>query len=874
MQTAQIREAFLKFFQEKSHTLVESASLVPHNDPTLLFTNAGMVPFKDVFLGREKRDYVRAASVQKCVRAGGKHNDLENVGFTSRHHTFFEMLGNFSFGDYFKKEAIEFAWELSLDVLKLDPKAIRVSVHDTDDEAFSLWQNYLPKERIYKLGDADNFWQMGDTGPCGPCTELYYDRGEGFGPDVGLGTESERFLEYWNLVFMQYDRNEEGKLNPLPRPSVDTGAGLERLASILQNKNSNFDIDLFRSLTSCVDQILTQRKAKASSSSVDPLIAKRVIADHVRSCAFLIADGVLPSNEGRGYVLRRILRRAVRYGRSIGLAEPFMAEVATKLESEMGQHYPELKRQKTLISKCLEAEEQQFLRTLDEGLHLLDSELAKLSSNGILPGAQAFKLYDTYGFPLDLSQLIAKERGFAVDEPGFHQHMAEQKERSRQNWQGSGQKATAADWHGVYEQIKSQSLIFNGYEQTQGQAECLYVRPISSNECEVVINPCCFYAESGGQLADHGEICVAGYGAWQVVDAQKPLANEMIVLRLKSKDQNPPHMIEVGDSITQSVDQRRRSLSARNHTATHLLHWALRQVLGDHVKQAGSLVGPEYLRFDFSHFAAIEKSDLKKIEDMVNERILFPRLVKVEELPQAEAHKRGAIAMFGEKYGDRVRVVDIASESVEFCGGTHVTNTAEIGLVKITAESSVAAGVRRITAVSSVGAVQYLSERLEESNWIRAELNAQNLPELKDRWLKSQSRMKDLQEELSRIATQALHQQADDLVGKAVRHGEIKLCVEHLKGKLMADLRSMVANMNQKDPHLVSVLVGDDGEKAYLVVGAGTKTAKSAQAILKDLCPLIGGKGGGKSDLAQAGGENIAGIATLVQKAPQVVLGK
>ncbi len=686
----EIRQLFLDYFARKGHTIVPSSSLVPADDPTLLFTNAGMVQFKKVFLGQEERPYKRAASCQKCVRAGGKHNDLENVGYTARHHTFFEMLGNFSFGDYFKEEAIAYAWEFLTKELELPVERLYVTVYKDDDEAFALWQKIagLPAERIVRLGEADNFWAMGDTGPCGPCSEIIFDQGPEVGcgrPDCRVGCDCDRYLELWNLVFMQYERDEEGRLSPLPRPCIDTGMGLERITATLQGVKTNFDSDLFAGLMAKISALTGLHYGQDQKNDV----AFRVIADHSRAAAFLIADGVLPSNEGRGYVLRRIIRRAVRFGRSLGLERPFLYETAHVVVEEMGETYPELIRAAQTIEKILVLEEEKFRETLERGLALLEEELKKLAQKGerVIPGEFIFKLYDTYGFPYDIVRDVALERGFSLDMAGFEREMAKQRERSRKAWRGELAKAPK-----VFLSLLEKGLgkEFVGYETTEAEAEVLAlargqeeVQALSSGEeGEAVFSKTPFYGEAGGQVGDTGLVLAPG-GQAEVVDTYR--LGELFVHKLKVKE----GVLRKGDPVKLSVFSSRRAAIARHHTATHLLHAALRRLLGDHVHQAGSLVAPDRLRFDFTHFEPLTMEEIFALEDLINARIRDNLPVEVKLMSYKEAVDQGAMALFGEKYGEKVRVIRIGNFSMELCGGTHVHRTGDIGYFKIIAESSV-----------------------------------------------------------------------------------------------------------------------------------------------------------------------------------------
>ncbi len=875
MKTAEIRQRFLKFFERNRHQIVDSSAVVPHNDPSLLFTNAGMVQFKDVFLGKDKRDYSRATTVQKCLRAGGKHNDLENVGFTARHHTFFEMLGNFSFGDYFKKEAIAFAWELSTKDLKLPVDKIYVTVHEKDDEAYELWQTGIgiEKDHLFRLGDKDNFWSMGDTGPCGPCSELYFDRGEKYGcgkPNCQVGCDCDRYMEYWNLVFMQFNRDASGAMTPLPKPSVDTGAGLERLASILQDAPSNYDIDIFVEIIEGTKKLL---KNSANISADKNLEASfRVIADHARAATFLIADGVFPSNEGRGYVLRRIIRRAIRHGKKVGFTEPFLHKVCDFVIAQMHVAYPETKAQRELIYKCVCAEQEQFFRTLENGLELLGTEVKKLAKGKPLSGAVAFKLYDTFGFPLDLTRVICEEHGASVDEAGFDTAMEEQKNRSRESWKGSGEASVDKDYHAIQQKLKAQHQlpVFLGYSELKKKSECVAVLARKDLVQEVVFKETPFYGESGGQIGDRGWVKGEGFLA-EVIDVQKPV-HDLIVLKLKIISGS----IEVGKSYEQEVALELRQLAARNHTATHMLHLALRQILGAHVKQAGSLVTPEFLRFDFTHFQALAREEIQKVEDMVNEVIWKNEAVSKKEMSKDDAIASGAVAMFGEKYGDRVRVVRVG-DSVELCGGTHVDHSAEINLFKISTEASVAAGVRRITGFTSKGAFEYLRARDSEAKWIRERLNAASGEEVVTKLEKVFATEKELRRQIEKSQSENAGQEVDKLLAVAKIHNGssflVAKCDSDASG--IKKLRDLSERMRQKRPDLTLVLGMEDPqeEKAYLLAALGDKAPKtiSANDVIQAIAPFIEGRGGGKADQAQAGGTKKSGLLAALKKAEEMV---
>lgn len=897
MKTAEIRSKFIQFFEKHGHTAVESSSLVPSNDPSLLFTTAGMVQFKDVFLGKDKRPYTRATTAQKCVRAGGKHNDLENVGFTARHHTFFEMLGNFSFGDYFKKDAIKFAWEFITKELQMPIDKLYVTVFETDDEAADIWhkQEGVPKDRIFRLGEKDNFWSMGDTGPCGPCTEIYFDRGEQYGKgdflsNVEAGTD--RYMEFWNLVFMQYDRDAKGVLNPLAKPSVDTGCGLERTASILQKVDSNYDIDLFQNIIGRTAELLGKPYDYRSESAP----SFRVIADHSRTAAFLIADGVLPSNEGRGYVLRRIMRRAIRHGRKLGFTGPFMAKTAGFVIDEMSGAYPELTRSRSFVEKAIQAEEEQFLRTLEKGLTLTMEVVNQISSSQLFPGAIAFKLYDTYGFPLDLTKTILAEESISLDEKGFETAMAEQRAESRKNWKGSGQAVLDAAYLQLTNDLRSKGELpeFVGYEQLECEGKCIAILEVSptglrridavsagdasksslddqagQHIVEVVFSKTPFYGEGGGQVGDRGRVVGSNLVA-EVVDVQKPTPELTVVHLIIQKG-----TLQVGTKYLQETDRELRALTTRNHTATHLLHWALRKVLGTHVKQAGSIVTPDLLRFDFSHFEAVTPAELRKIEDLINEKIWKNDGVKKQYMKKDEAIAAGAIAMFGEKYGETVRVVSVGDFSTELCGGCHVDTSSDIHLFKIASESGIAAGVRRIIAYTSKGAYDFLRARNDLASNLRELVKAQSVEELPSKIERMIAGERELRKQIEQIQAKAAAGEADELLAKAKTFSKAKF----VSGMLAMDaqgvkkLREMAEVLKNKAPDAVIVLGMKDGDKANLIVACGATAQKSVNAseVLKQLAPLIEGRGGGKPDFAQAGGTKAAGLNDAMKTAESLV---
>ena len=894
MKTSEIRSRFLDYFKRHQHEVVESSSLVPHNDPTLLFTTAGMVQFKDVFLGKDRRTYKRAASVQKCVRAGGKHNDLENVGFTARHHTFFEMLGNFSFGDYFKSDAIRFGWEFVTQDLKIPKDKLYVTVFETDDDAADIWhkQEGGPKDRIYRFGEKDNFWAMGDTGPCGPCSEIFVDRGEKYScgkPTCKMGCDCDRYMEIWNLVFMQYNRDSSGTLNPLPKPSVDTGAGLERIASVLQDVETNYDTDGFAVIFRAIGEELGRSYDRSAADAA----SFRVIADHARAATFLIGDGVMPSNEGRGYVLRRIMRRAIRHGKKLGFTKPFLSMICAAVMEEMQSAYPGLRDQAAFIAKAVFAEEEQFLRTLERGLILLDEETAKLKAGDTLPGEVAFKLYDTFGFPLDLTRTICDEHALKLDQAGFEKAMARQKAESRKSWKGSGQESLDAIYLQLANKLRDQGkkIGFVGYDALSSEGQCWSILseqngqmlPVDSHTqvvgteapvLQAIFLETPFYAESGGQVGDQGRVS-GGDFVGKVLDVQKP-AEGLTVVHI----QPVQGTLKVGQNYTQQTDREIRALTARNHTATHLLHWALHKVLGAHVKQAGSLVSPELLRFDFSHFQQVTKDELEKVENMINEKIWAAHSVSKKEMAKDEAIAAGAIAFFGEKYGDRVRVVKVGDFSTELCGGTHVDNSSDIHLFKIASEGSVASGVRRIIAFTSKGAFEYLRKKDLNLAVIQERLKAATAEDVLAKLEKLSGAEKDLRKQIEQLQAKGMSGQVSELLAEAKTIGAVKLvaliCEPDAQGaKKLRDLADMLV---QKSSDVVAVLGMKDPttDKASLLIACGTKAQATVKAndLLKELAPLIDGKGGGKPEMAQAGGTKSAGLSEALTLAAQLIAKK
>ncbi len=854
MTTAEIREAFLQYFHKAGHQVVASSSLVPHDDPTLLFTNAGMNQFKDVFLGLESRNYTRATSSQRCVRAGGKHNDLENVGYTARHHTFFEMLGNFSFGDYFKRDAIQFAWTFLTKELQLPKEKLWVTVFEEDDEAAQIWIDEIGVDpnRLSRIGAKDNFWQMGDTGPCGPCTEIFYDHGEHVwgGPPGTPEEDGDRYIEIWNLVFMQYNRQADGTLEPLPKPSVDTGMGLERIAAIMQGVHSNYEIDIFQRLIRETAQLLGVTDLEEKSL--------RVIADHIRSCAFLIADGVMPSNEGRGYVLRRIIRRAIRHGNKLGAKGAFFYKVAAVLADEMGAAYDELINQLPIIQKVLQVEEEQFGRTLDRGLTILDDALATLEGQ-VIPGELVFKLYDTYGFPADLTADIARERELSIDQEGFDLQMQAQRERAKQ--------AGAFD-KDYNDAIRVEcSSTFTGYEQLETNTEVVGLFNSEGKSVEalnngeeglVVLAETPFYAESGGQVGDSGVLQMSD-GMFEIKETRKQ-GNGIVHRGYVAHGE-----VHLTEAVTACVDQQRRTAIALNHSATHLLHAALRKVLGDHVSQKGSLVMPERLRFDFSHFEAIAPAVLRRVEQIVNEQIRANHEVNTRLMNLEDAKRAGAMALFGEKYDDDVRVVGMGEFSTELCGGTHVNRTGDIGFFKIISESGIAAGVRRIEAVTGAHAIELMhaiGEELERA----ANLVKGDHFSVAERIQQAMDKARFIERENEQLKAKLASQQGASLVEEAQQVAGIKLLVKNL-GE--ADPKTLPDLLDQLKGRLASgvvVLAATQEGKISLIAGVSKDLTKSYKAgdLIKYVAEQVGGKGGGRPDMARAGGTDIAALPTAL----------
>jgi alanyl-tRNA synthetase len=868
MKSAEIRKLFLDYFHERGHQIVASSSLVPANDPTLLFTNAGMVQFKEVFTGQEQRDYVRATSAQRCVRAGGKHNDLENVGYTARHHTFFEMLGNFSFGDYFKREAIHFAWEFLTEVVKLPPERLWVTVYADDDEAANIWLQEIGVDagRFSRIGDkpggkkheSDNFWAMGDTGPCGPCSEIFYDHGDAIagGPPGTPEEDGDRYIEIWNLVFMQYDRDAAGKLHPLPKPSVDTGMGLERLAAVLQGVHNNYDIDLFKHLIHAVAKLAGQDDLSNTSL--------RVIADHIRACSFLVVDGVVPSNEGRGYVLRRIIRRAIRHGHKLGLREPFFYQLVAALCEQMGAAYPELVKAQAQVERVLKQEEERFAETLDNGMAILEDAVANLPGQEIA-GETVFKLYDTYGFPVDLTADIARERGLSLDMAGFEQAMEAQRERARAASQfgvetGEGLEVdahtefTGYDHHADYGKVVA---LFHEGAATE--------RLGAGDEGLLVLDRTPFYAESGGQVGDQG-VLKAGSAQLMVLDTQKQ--GDAFLHRVKVASGS----VAKDCDVEAQVDMQRRMDTACNHSATHLLHAALRQVLGEHVQQKGSLVEPERLRFDFSHFDAVSPEQLAEIEALVNREIRANLPVETRIMSQDEAIAAGAMALFGEKYGDQVRVLSMGDFSMELCGGTHVQRTGDIGLFKIVSEGGVAAGVRRIEAVAGEAALRYIGETEKNLAHIATLLKADSgTVEARVRQLLERSRSQE--KELEQLKAKLASSQGGDLAAQAVEIDGIKVLAAQLEGGDAKSLRDTVDQLKNKLGAAAVLLAAVEGDKVSLVAGVTKAETQRLRAgdLVNHVAQQVGGKGGGRPDMAQAGGKDPSGLVAALQGVPDWV---
>ena len=856
--TAEIRQTFLDFFNSKGHEIVASSSLVPHNDPTLLFTNAGMNQFKDVFLGIEKRPYTRATTAQRCVRAGGKHNDLDNVGYTARHHTFFEMLGNFSFGDYFKHDAIHFAWELltSKEWFNLPKEKLTVTVYETDDEAYEIWEKEIgiPKERIVRIGDnkgapyaSDNFWQMGDTGPCGPCTEIFYDHGDHIwgGPPGSPEEDGDRFIEIWNIVFMQFNRHPDGTMEPLPKPSVDTGMGLERIAAVLQHVDSNYEIDLFKKLIHDAAQVIQTKDLESKSL--------RVIADHIRSCAFLISDGVLPSNEGRGYVLRRIIRRAVRHGHMLGAKEIFFYKLVKPLIDVMGSAAVELAKNQKIVEDALKIEEEQFLKTLERGLFLLDQELVKITDS-VLPGDVAFKLYDTFGFPLDLTADVCREKNITIDEDGFNQCMEEQRKRARES------STFSVDYSNV---IKlDDKTEFLGYQATEASGKVIAIfqngqkveNVNAGDEAIIILDKTPFYGESGGQIGDKGLLTSAN-AEFTVLDSQKYGKSIGHIGNLVKGS------LKVGDLVTAAIDVELRERIRRNHSATHLLQAALQRILGNHVHQKGSLVNDSYLRFDFSHNQSITQEQIVEIENLVNQQIRCNLPVDVELMPIDEARNKGAMALFGEKYEDIVRVLTMGDFSIELCGGTHVDRTGDIGLFKIISESSIASGVRRIEATSGQNAMDFIHHEANLLSQI-AQLVKSDKSAVLVRVEQLLEQTKLLEKNIEQLKAQKASQQSAQLINQCEKINNKNLLIAKLDNVEAKVLRTMIDDLKNQLKTGVIILAAVNDDKINLAAGVTNDLINIVKAgeLVSQLALKVGGKGGGRPDFAQAGGMDLSAL--------------
>lgn len=857
MKTTQIRQAFIEFFKNKQHQIVPSSSLVPGNDPTLLFTNAGMVQFKDVFLGQEKRSYTRATSSQRCVRAGGKHNDLENVGYTARHHTFFEMLGNFSFGDYFKHDAIRFAWEFLTQVLKIPQNKLWITVFENDDEAADIWLKEIKVDpnRFSRCGVADNFWSMGDTGPCGPCTEIFYDHGPEIpgGPPGSKDADGDRYIEIWNLVFMQFNRSSDGTMTPLPKPSVDTGMGLERIAAVMQGVHSNYEIDIFQHLIKAVAKI-----AKLADTSN---ISLRVIADHIRSSCFLIADGVMPSNEGRGYVLRRIIRRAIRHGHKLGLSEPFFYKLVAPLTEVMSDAYPELIKAQKQIEKVLQQEEQQFALTLSQGIKIFEQEITQLK-NKIIPGEVVFRLYDTYGFPPDLTNDIARERGLTLDYVGFDHAMTKQRELSQQASKFEIDYNVAIPFSGETE--------FTGYEKfsDQGVVMALFsenklVDSISAGtRGAVILDQTPFYAESGGQIGDKGRL-VFENGIFHVYDTQK---QGLLHVHYGKVEQGT---LRVNTKVSAEVDSVRQA-TMLNHSATHLLHAALRRILGEHVIQKGSLVAPDRLRFDFSHTAALTAEEIITIERLVNQQIRANLVGHVEVMSPQEAQKKGAMALFGEKYGEKVRVLSMGEFSMELCGGTHVGRTGDIGLFKIIAETGVAAGIRRIEALTGEGALEWI-ENTEKQMFATQNLLKANRDNVNEKLQQQMQQLRLLEKEIQRLQQKLSQNQSGDLAAQAIDINGIKILVAQVNDMDTKLLRNTVDQLKDQLKQAVVLLANIKDSNIQIIAGVSKSCVDklSASELVDHVAQQVGGKGGGRPDMAQGGGQDVAALPMALKSAQE-----
>lgn len=873
---SEIRESFLKFFEGKGHTRVNSSSLIPKDDPTLLFTNAGMVQFKNAFLGLEDRGYARAASCQKCVRAGGKHNDLENVGYTARHHTFFEMLGNFSFGDYFKREAIAWAWEYLTEVMKLSKERLWVTVYKDDDEAYGIWRDemHIPEGRIVRLGEKSNFWMMGETGPCGPCSEIIYDQGEGTGcgrADCHIECGCDRYLEIWNLVFTQFDRDEAGKLTPLPKPNIDTGMGLERLAAVAQGVKSNYDTDLFAPILAAISRTAGKPYGKNEEDDV----SLRVIADHSRSVTFLIGDGILPSNEGRGYVLRRILRRAARHGKLLGLNKPFLHEISSVVIKAMQEAYPDLLDKESYITKVIYNEEQRFMETIDAGLKILQEEVTLLKQEGktVIPGDIVFRLYDTFGFPTDLTADIVRRDGLTLDEDGFQRAMEVQREKARESWKGSGEEAISM----LYQKLPTQGVttVFVGYEgicEARSQITALLrndelVEQLSEGEeGELIVAETPFYGEIGGQVGDTGTI-EGGDFVFEVLDTRRPLDNLISHVGRVKKGQ-----VRKGNTATLKVDEEKRRATEANHSGTHLLQAAMKAVLGNHIKQSGSLVNAERLRFDFTHFSKIEEQELEQIENLANSVIRRNLPVVTQVLPLEEAMKTGATAVFDEKYGERVRVVQMGDFSMELCGGTHIQRTGDVGFLKIIHESAIAAGVRRIEAVTGREAVNHARQVENELRRAAGLVKASPL-ELSERVEKLIKNQKDLEKEIETLKGRLAAKDSADLLGQAREIKGIRVLTAAVNAPDAKTLRDFGDKLRDRLQSGI-ILIGSQADGKAMLLCLVTKDLTdrySAGNIIREIAPVVGGKGGGRPDMAQAGGPQPDNLEQALKRLEEMI---
>jgi alanyl-tRNA synthetase len=874
----ELRQKFLKYFEDQGHAIVPSSSLVPKNDPTLLFTNAGMVPFKNVFLGEETRDYTRAGSVQKCVRAGGKHNDLEMVGHTARHHTFFEMLGNFSFGDYFKKEAIHYGWDFLTQVIGLPKDRLYVSVYQDDDEAFDHWQKDigLDANRISRLGDKDNFWAMGNTGPCGPCSEIFIDQGEAIGcgqPTCAVGCDCDRYLEIWNLVFMQFHRDESGKMTPLPSPCIDTGMGLERLAAVVQGQHSNFHCDLLMGLIDKVGEVT----GKPYGQQKDNDGSIRVISDHARAVAFLVGDGVLPSNEGRGYVLRRILRRALRHGKLLQQNQPFFYHITNEVIAQYKEVYPELEINAGFIQKVVQNEEENFSNTLNMGFQRVEEILADLKKkkSTTLPGEEIFKLYDTYGFPVDLADEMARDSGVELDMAGFDRAMQSQKEKAQASWKGSGEKEVAPFFKDFIK--NSPATAFQGYGNTHGEGTVLAIlkenAPVETaskgDEVELLMDQTPFYGESGGQVGDKG-LAFNQSVQVEVLNATKPVS-ELIVHKARVSSGT----LKVSDKLKLEVDGETRANTALNHTATHLLHAALHEVLGDHVKQAGSLVTPVRLRFDYTHFSPLTERERIRIQDLVNEKIRENISVTTQEMKIADAMKEGAMALFGEKYGGEVRVVSVPGFSKELCGGTHINATGDIGLFQIVSEGGIASGVRRMEAVTGKAAIEKIQKESETLAGIRSLLKVQPEEEL-NRLKKILEKTRETEKEIAQLKEKLVSGKGSGLLDDVKKIGEVSVLIKRIEGMDPKTLRTFIDSAkNQIQSGVVVVGTATNG-KVMLAAGVTKDLTDRFQAgaIIKEIAGIVGGSGGGRPDMAQAGGTKVDKIDEALAKVESLLKGK